>query len=112
MQSKYEGMLVSVVKSARLRKQLTRKQLAEKLKISQRHLTAIENEEQKPSFDLLFLLIRELCISSDMIFYPEQQNSSPELEELEYLLRQCNSNELRFIISTIQSMLKNKPDKG
>lgn len=54
MQSKYEGMLGSVVKSARLRKQLTRKQLAEKLKISQRHLTAIENEEQKPSFDLLF----------------------------------------------------------
>lgn len=53
MKNKYESPLGSVVKSARLQKQLTRKQLAEKLHISQRHLTAIENERKQPSFYLM-----------------------------------------------------------
>lgn len=111
MGTKYNNNLGSVVKSIRLQRQLTRKQLAEKLKVSQRHLTAIENEEQQPSFDLLFMLIRELCIPADMIFYPEEQNRSPELNELQYLLKQCDANELSFVISTVQSILKNKLDK-
>lgn len=110
MQNKYESLLGGVVKSARLQKQLTRKQLAQKLHISQRHLTAIENEEQQPSYNLLFMLIRELQIPSDMIFYPERQRNYSELEMLQHLLKQCDSKDLNIVISTVQSLLDNKAD--
>lgn len=110
METKNNNNLGSVVKAARLQRQLTRKQLAEKLQISQRHLTAIENEEQLPSCELLFALIRELQIHSDVIFYPERQNDSSELDELLYLLKQCNSKELNIVTSTVQSLLDNKAD--
>lgn len=49
MENQYYNNLGGVIKSVRLQKQLTRKQLAEKLHISQRYLTAIENEKQFPS---------------------------------------------------------------
>ncbi|WP_123610254.1 helix-turn-helix transcriptional regulator [Mobilisporobacter senegalensis] len=110
MQNKYNNHLGGVIKSARLRNQLTRKQLAEKLHISQRHLTAIENEEQQPSYDLLFSLIRELQIPSDMIFYPERQKKFGELDQLQHLLRQCDSKDLNIVMSTVQSLLDNKSD--
>mgnify|MGYP002715435190 CR=1 FL=1 len=110
MKTKYHNHLGSVVKSARLHKQLTRKQLAEKLEVSQRHLTAIENEEQLPSCELLFALIQELQINSDVIFYPERQNDSSEFDALLHLLRQCDSKELNIVTSTVQSLLDNKAD--
>jgi DNA-binding XRE family transcriptional regulator len=61
-----------VIKNARLKNGMTRKEFAAKLKISPRHLQAIENEKQKPSFDLLFRLIRLLSVSPDLVFYPEK----------------------------------------
>lgn len=82
MEMKYNNYLGSVVKSDRLQKQLTRKQLAEKLQVSQRHLTAIENEQKWPSYGLLLMLIRELQIPSDIIFYPEDQKNYEGLERL------------------------------
>lgn len=110
MENKYNDHLGSVVKSARLKKHLTRKQLAEKLQISQRHLTAIENEQKQPSYDLLFMLIRELHIPSDIVFYPERQKKIKELDQLQYLLSKCDSKDLNIIISTVQSLLDNKSD--
>lgn len=110
METKYDNKLGSVVKSARLHKQLTRKQLAEKLQISQRHLTAIENEQKQPSYDLLFSLIRELHIPSDMVFYPERQKKFEEWDQLQYLLSQCDAKDLNIVISTVQSLLDNKSD--
>lgn len=110
MENKYCDHLGSVVKSARLQKQLTRKQLAEKLKISQRHLTAIENEQKPPSCDLLFMLIRELHIPSDLIFYPERQRKFGELDQIQHLLKQCDSKDLNIVMSTVRSLLDNKSD--
>lgn len=110
MQKKYVTHLGSVVKSARLQKQLTRKQLAEKLRVSQRHLTAIENEQKQPSYNLLFMLVRELQIPSDMIFYPERQKNYKELDWLQDLLKQCDSKDLNIVISTVKSLLDNKAD--
>lgn len=110
MQNKYDNLLGGVIKSARIQKQLTRKQLAEKLHVSPRHLTAIENEHQQPSYDLLFMLIRELQIPSDLIFYPECQKNFSEWDHLQHLLKQCDSKDLHIVMSTVQSLLENKID--
>jgi len=63
--------LGSVIKLARLEKHLTQKELAERLSITPYYLMSIENKQQIPGSELLFLIIRELDISSDTIFYPE-----------------------------------------
>ena len=97
--------LGGVIKSARMEKQLTREQLAATLSISPRHLSAIENENQKPSYELLYNIIRELAIPADTIFYPELGYERSEIEKLRLLLAQCNEKEVDAVVATLQSLL-------
>jgi len=93
------------IKAARLQSSNTRKELAAKLHISTRHLMEIENGRQKPSYDLLYRIVRELHISANRIFYPEETCSHPALEQASAMLRMCGDKELNIIISLIQSLL-------
>jgi transcriptional regulator with XRE-family HTH domain len=102
--SKMNG-LGAVVKSARLARRLTREQLASALGITPRHLSAIENENQKPSYDLLYHLIRELAIPADTIFYPELGYERAETDRLRLLLAGCNEKEVSAVTLTLQSLL-------
>jgi transcriptional regulator with XRE-family HTH domain len=65
--------LGGVVKAARQAKGITQLQLAEYLGITIRHLKAIENSGQKPSYDLLVRTVRELDISGDVVFNSMQK---------------------------------------
>ena len=65
--------LGGVVKSARLERHLTQKQLAGQLAISTHYFMSIENMKQLPSCDLLLRIVRELDIPADCIFYPEYE---------------------------------------
>jgi transcriptional regulator with XRE-family HTH domain len=60
--------LGGAIKSARQARGITQSQLAERLGITIRHLKAIENSGQKPSYDLLARTVRELDISGDTVF--------------------------------------------
>lgn len=64
--------LGSILKAAREKSGITIEALAERAEITERYLYRIENEGKKPSFDVLYKLIRELSISADSIFYPEK----------------------------------------
>jgi len=101
-------ILGGIIKSARLANQLTRKQLAVQLGISQRYLIAIENENQKPSYELLYQLIRELSISADIIFYPELEHDYPDIEKLRLLLARCDEKEINAFTATLQSLIESK----
>lgn len=72
--------LGNILKAARKAKGFTREQLAEIINITPRYLMSIENENKKPSYNVLFLLIRELGISADTIFYPENQRSDTYID--------------------------------
>lgn len=102
--------LGGVTKAARKAKNLTREQLAQILDISPRHLSAIENEHQKPSYELLFRLIRELAIPADTIFYPEFGYERSEIEKLRLMLAQCDEKEVNAVAATLQSLLNNSGD--
>ena len=105
--------LGTVIKNARLAKQLTQKQLAKRLSITSHYLMSIENRHQIPSCDLLFRVIRELQISADTIFYPEYEQNHPAVEKLKRLLIQCDEKDVNVITATLQSLLENKiPDGG
>ena len=100
--------LGSVVKSARKSKHLTQKQLAERLSISPRYLMSLENNKQIPSCDLLFRIIRELKISADMIFYPENKNDDEVIRKLQILLNNCDERDIMAIITILQSLVQIK----
>ena len=62
--------LGDVIKAARQKSGLTIEELANRLDISERYLYRIENEGKKPSYEILYNLIRELAITPDSIFCP------------------------------------------
>ena len=71
--------LGKIIKAARQRSELTMEELAERIGITERYLYRIENEGKKPSYDILYKLIRELSISPDLIFYPEKPSKESEV---------------------------------
>lgn len=103
--------LGSILKAARKAKGLTREQLAEILNISPRYLMSIENENKKPSYNLLFRLVRELGISADTIFYPEQDSSNSKQEDLIRLISLCDSYAIDVATATVKALLKGQDTK-
>lgn len=55
-------ILKDVIKSARQRSEITIEEFADKVDVTECYLYHIENENKKPSFDVLFRLVRELSI--------------------------------------------------
>ena len=105
---KVSDKLGHVIRSARLEKHLTQKQLAKRLFITPHYLMSIENKKQIPSCDLLFRIIRELEISADTIFYPEYEHDHALVGKLRILLSRCDEKDINVIIATLQSLLENK----
>ena len=100
--------LGSVLKTARIEKGLTGEQLAEIINITPRYLMSIENENKKPSYDVLFRLVRQLGISADTIFYPENQHVNTKVEQIVRLLHLCDDRDLNIVSATIKALLENK----
>jgi transcriptional regulator with XRE-family HTH domain len=97
-----------ILKAARKSRELTREQLAEIINITPRYLMSIENENKKPSYDVLFRLIRELGISADSIFYTDNQQTNTKVEQLIRLLYLCDDRELKIATVTIKALLDNR----
>ncbi|KAF0224447.1 MAG: XRE family transcriptional regulator [Erysipelotrichaceae bacterium] len=98
--------LGDVLKEARKYKGLTREQLSEIINITPRYLMSIENENKKPSYDVLFRLIRKLGLSADAIFYPEQESNNTQNRNLNRLLSLCDQHEIDVITATVEALLK------
>ena len=81
MQSKHET-LGEIIKNARMKADITVEDLATKVGVGERFIYRIENEGKKPSYDILYKLIRELSILPDQIFFPEKQIEDSEMESL------------------------------
>lgn len=65
--------LGEIIKNARTKADITVEALANKVGVSERFIYRIENEGKKPSYDILYKLIRELAIVPDQIFFPESR---------------------------------------
>ena len=105
-QEKIVTNLGYLLKQARMKMGYTRERLAEKIGITPRFLTAIENEEKRPSYDVLYLLLHNLGMSADCIFYPEKPSETEE-QHLVRLLQLCSNRDKKVIQDLINSMLDN-----
>ena len=66
-----------IIKAARLKAGMTRRELADRIGYSVRHIKYVENNQRKPGLNMLFKLIRELDIPADKIFRPESAAAPP-----------------------------------
>jgi len=73
---------------------------------------SLENKHQIPSSELLFRLIRELEISSDVIFYPEHSRTCETVGKLHILLSKCEEQDINVIIVLLQSLLDIRHSAG
>lgn len=108
---KNHDVLGEVIKKARERANITVDTLAAQVGVTERYMYRIENEGQKPSYDVLYKLIRTLSIPADTIFYPEQDEVESEMGEfLRILCRYDNRFQiaaksiLRAFIDTISKL--------
>lgn len=100
--------LGNIIKLARENQDITVETLSDKVGITERYLYRIENEGKKPSFDVLYKLIRELSISSDSIFYPEKTYINSDIENLIRMLYSCDKRSLFVVKATINALLNNE----
>ncbi len=96
-----------ILKSIRKEKGYSREKFAERIGITPRHLTAIENEERKPSCEILYAIIRSLGVSADRFLFPENLNND-EAEEIKNLYMQCSKRDKEILHNIIDTMLDNK----
>ena len=104
----YRETLGYVIKSAREKEERTIESVANNVGITERYLYRIENEGKKPSFDVLFKLIRELSISPDLIFYPEKPSKDSEIENLLRILSDCDERALVVVKATAKAFIETK----
>ena len=108
MQKQYE-MLGEIIKNARTKADITVEALAAKVGVSERFIYRIENEGKKPSYEILYKLIRELSILPDQIFFPEKQIEGYEMENLVRMLYNCDERSMQIIKATIKAALESQP---
>lgn len=101
--------LGDVIKAARQKSGLTIEELANRIDITVRYLYRIENEGKKPSYDVLYKLIRELAISPDSIFYPDKSVADPEVEERLRRLYNCDERSIEVIKATATALINTTP---
>lgn len=93
------------VKTARKNAHMTIEELAERIDVTERYLYRIENEGKKPSFEVLYKLVRELSISPDLIFYPEKPSKDSEIENLLRMLSNCDEQSLEVVKATEKALI-------
>ena len=73
MQNEHE-MLGEIIKNARMKADITVEDLAAKVGVGERFIYRIENEGKKPSYDILYKLIRELSNFTRSDFLPGKED--------------------------------------
>ncbi len=104
--------LGNALRAARLKKNYSQEQLAERLDITVTHLQHIESGFRKPSIELFFSLIRELNFSTD--YFLEQQSVASRSEDyasLLLMLNQCTPYQLSVLRATAQALLDGEKEQ-
>ena len=101
-----DNKLGKILKIARKDADVSVVELASKIGVSKRYLYEIEAGKKKPSFDVLYSLVRELYIIPDLIFYPEKSTKQTRIENLVRMLSVCDDNELALVMATVKALVE------
>jgi len=97
--------LGKAIKDARRSRGWTRDRLSNETGLAPRYIVSIENEGQHPSLQVFYELVTLLNISVDQFFFPEQKTEkSTERRQLEALLEDMNSQDLKILTATARGI--------
>lgn len=101
-----------IFKKYRLDDHRTQEEVAEKVGITARFLMALENEERRPSLDILLRLVDTLNIPGDAILHPQLQKMDNEDEQLIRMLMRLDKRDREVICAAVEAMLKTADRKN
>lgn len=90
-------------------KNISRKQAAEYVGVSLRHLSAIELGEKYPSVEALYRLVRYYSAPANRLFYPELNCEDSQIEEIQRLIATCTPKQ-RQLIAAFVKMLRDQSE--
>lgn len=93
------------VRTARIERGYTQKQLAEKIDVDERTISSIEKYEANTTMEILYPLIRVLRIDPREIFNPELGRESKAHYQLRLLLDNCNEAEATALLAVCETVL-------
>ena len=86
----------------------TRAQVIERAGMSERYLTAIENEGSIPTVAVLNDLLHSLGMSADEIFFPDVKIEDPELDHMIRLFSVCDKRERKIVLNLIDTLIDSR----
>lgn len=95
------------------RKELRIKQseLAEKLDISNNHISSIENGREKPSLDILLKICEELCVTPDYLLLGNiHANDLPQ--NITDSLRLCSNDDIELVRQFVEILVNRNKNFG
>ena len=103
---KYQRLLGDRVKSERKKRGLTQVQLAELVHSNKRTILDIEKYRGNPKLETLFELLTFLEIDPYLIFFPEPQERSEALTQLELLLHACPEAQIKMLVPICKAIIE------
>jgi transcriptional regulator with XRE-family HTH domain len=100
--------LGEVIQSGRFALGLSREDFSELVDVSLRYLISIENESKKPSFKVLYRMIRALGADANAVFFPENRADDSPAQRCSRLLQQCEEHEILAISALVETLLMEK----
>lgn len=98
--------LGEIVRETRKSKQMSQEVLAERIGVCKRTIIDLERDTTNPKFELLYLLVRELTLPLDQIFYQDLIKTSSLKEKLMQEVDNCSETEMQFILAVVKSLRK------
>ena len=98
--------LGEIVRETRKSKKMSQEVLAEKVSVCKRTIMDIERGTANPKFELLYMLVRELNLPLNDIFYQDSDEVSNLREQLMQEVKNCSEKELQFILTIVKSVQK------
>lgn len=96
------------LRQVRESKGYTREQIAGRAEISPRYLAAIENDNRKPSLDVLVRIVKAIGASFDEVFESSYARAGETAARISRLIPQCGQRDQELVLALIDQMLDKK----
>lgn len=98
------------IKTRRTEQNIKQNVLAEKLNISNNHLSAIENGKEKPSLDILLKICRELEVTPDYLLFGIMNSNNVPMYISENL-RLCSKEDIALAKLMVDALVERNQKK-
>lgn len=99
------------IKSARMERKESRKDVCDAMNISPRYLANIENKGQQPSLQIFYEIVTRYDISVDQYFFPDKSaDKSTMRRQLDTLLDGMSDKGLHIVTETAKAVVEVEKD--